>query len=524
MNNMSNNSDDDNGGIDSNEIDIDNDDTIINDNDDTIINDNDDNNDDDDDDDVMALPVMSDLEFIAGEVVADTIVTRTAPITITNTTTNNNSSSSNQNNDNNNDDDSDSDNNDNNDNKIEVSSSSSSSSDDDDDDDDDDDEELSMVIKKAAKSLEFMVTEDEDDVNINGPPRTKNEIVDDNDHHNDSSISSSINMNTISKLEKIGVVLYNIANENTIVVQSDTTYNPLNEGSILCNVNGIIMGKINEIFGPINTPFYVIRRVSDKATSNNDSGSSSSDSINNDSSNNDSSNNDSNNTSSNSSSSSSSSGSSSSSTLADFAIGTSVYCAIEYSSFVTAVTMNYKKGSDASNIYDEELPEEDQEYSDDEKETLAKQLKNKAKKSLKRPKAAGIPNANPHHAQGTAVMQPNVQYMQYPHPQHYPAPMYGMIDTSQLNNQYNQAQYMQYPHAQQFPMQYMQYAPPYGYNMQFPQYGQQPYPQASIPLPLPLPQQLQPQQLQPQQLQPQSSSVPSSQMPWIGFHNPNQNK
>jgi H/ACA ribonucleoprotein complex non-core subunit NAF1 len=39
-----------------------------------------------------------------------------------------------------------------------------------------------------------------------------------------------------------------------------------------------------------------------------------------------------------------------------------------------------KKGCDASNIYDEEVPERDQEYSDDEKEKEAK----KARKKLKR--------------------------------------------------------------------------------------------------------------------------------------------
>ena len=42
-----------------------------------------------------------------------------------------------------------------------------------------------------------------------------------------------------------------------------------------------------------------------------------------------------------------------------------------------------KKGCDASNIYDEEVPERDQEYSDDEKEKEAKKAKKKLKKRLR---------------------------------------------------------------------------------------------------------------------------------------------
>ena len=42
-----------------------------------------------------------------------------------------------------------------------------------------------------------------------------------------------------------------------------------------------------------------------------------------------------------------------------------------------------KKGCDASNVYDEEVPEQDQEYSDDEKEKMAKKA-HKQKMKLKR--------------------------------------------------------------------------------------------------------------------------------------------
>ena len=47
--------------------------------------------------------------------------------------------------------------------------------------------------------------------------------------------------------------------EHTLVVQATHTDSPLNEGSLLFFSDGSVIGKISEIFGPITTPFYIVR-------------------------------------------------------------------------------------------------------------------------------------------------------------------------------------------------------------------------------------------------------------------------
>jgi H/ACA ribonucleoprotein complex non-core subunit NAF1 len=57
-----------------------------------------------------------------------------------------------------------------------------------------------------------------------------------------------------------------------------------------------------------------------------------------------------------------------------------------------------KKGCDASNIYDEEIPEKDQEFSDDEKEREFKAAKKKNKKKNKNLEEGEIDDSTIPHA------------------------------------------------------------------------------------------------------------------------------
>lgn len=47
--------------------------------------------------------------------------------------------------------------------------------------------------------------------------------------------------------------------EKTLVVQASYTESPLNEGSLLFFKEKVVIGKVCEIFGPITTPFYVVK-------------------------------------------------------------------------------------------------------------------------------------------------------------------------------------------------------------------------------------------------------------------------
>lgn len=58
----------------------------------------------------------------------------------------------------------------------------------------------------------------------------------------------------------VGDVLYRIDHEQTVVIQaSASSSQALGEGSVLCNGEGLIVGVVHEVFGPVTTPFYIVR-------------------------------------------------------------------------------------------------------------------------------------------------------------------------------------------------------------------------------------------------------------------------
>ena len=157
----------------------------------------------------------------------------------------------------------------------------------DDDESDSEDEEAKKNRKKLIAEMAMMTDEEADNL-PSGPPRTKNEVVDEpiivppikrvtlpaeDDTNNEFAPGSTIANKT--SLALIGEVLYHIPHENTIVVQAYHTANPLNEKSLLCNRDGLVLGYIHEVFGPITTPFYIVRykgRHSNTSSTSNNKG------------------------------------------------------------------------------------------------------------------------------------------------------------------------------------------------------------------------------------------------------------
>ena len=134
--------------------------------------------------------------------------------------------------------------------KAEESSSSSSDS------SDSEDENIATKkgYKKAAKLISMYTEEEGDDV-PSGPLKTKNEV----DEVVEPINPDLLTIEDTSALICIGEVKYRIDHECVVVIQADFTTSPLNEGSILCNIDGKVLGKIQEIFGPITTPYYTVR-------------------------------------------------------------------------------------------------------------------------------------------------------------------------------------------------------------------------------------------------------------------------
>jgi hypothetical protein len=121
--------------------------------------------------------------------------------------------------------------------------SSDSSSDDYDDDD-------------IAARADEMIDDEEEDNSGGGsgaPLRTKHEVVED-----DIPLEPIIE-DIPENISLIGEIISCIPDENTIVIQSIVTNEPLDEGSVLCLRDKTPLGKISEIFGPLTQPFYIVK-------------------------------------------------------------------------------------------------------------------------------------------------------------------------------------------------------------------------------------------------------------------------
>lgn len=141
------------------------------------------------------------------------------------------------------------------------------------------------------------------------------------------------------KIEILGLVEATV--ESTVVVKAKTSgdYQVLESGSVLCLADRTVVGVVSETLGRVEQPLYTIRFTNDAAIE--EAG------------------------------------------LAQS--GTSVYYVVPHSTFVFTQPLKGLKGSDASNFHDEEVGDDEMEFSDDEKEAEHKrQLKLKRQGRLGR--------------------------------------------------------------------------------------------------------------------------------------------
>ncbi|KAJ3203800.1 hypothetical protein HDU82_006300, partial [Entophlyctis luteolus] len=135
-------------------------------------------------------------------------------------------------------------------------------------------------------------------------------------------------------LREIGTVFALV--ENMLVVESlPSSTIALDADTIVCTHDRKVIGKIFETFGPVIQPMYSIRYSSD---------------------------------------------------VIDVSVGTGdiVFFVEEMAKYVFAAQLRALKGSDASNLYDEEVGEEELEFSDDEQEAEYRRSKKMRKSSEKR--------------------------------------------------------------------------------------------------------------------------------------------
>lgn len=220
------------------------------------------------------------------------------------------------------------------------SESSSDSSSDDDDDSDNEGYELLGVEETARMLLEAEGGSDDE----GGPSgsgktgsaaqlRTKNELADEEAPIPRPDVTITPDM----KLEELGAIEHIVDTIALVTAVTPGEYQVLDSGSVLCTADRVVVGAVAETIGKVTTPMYTVRFSSVAEIAE-----------------------------------------------LGLAVGTTLYYTPAHATFVFTEPLKNIKGSDASNLYDEEAGDEEMEFSDDEKEAEHKRtLKQKKKDKWK---------------------------------------------------------------------------------------------------------------------------------------------
>lgn len=217
--------------------------------------------------------------------------------------------------------------------EFEVDASPIASSSEDSSEDSDDDYEMLDPIEQAQRLMqEDGGSDDEGSKKVakNNPLRTLNEQPDEIVEIPDITVSEDI------KIEELGSVETIVGNIVLIKAKTSGEYQVLEAGSLLCLDNRTVLGVVAETLGRVQQPFYSLRFT--KASDISESGVSE---------------------------------------------NTKIFYVPLHSTYVFTQALKINKGSDASNIHDEEVGDDELEFSDDEAEADSKR-KSKMQKQARR--------------------------------------------------------------------------------------------------------------------------------------------
>ncbi|AEO60920.1 hypothetical protein MYCTH_2310659 [Thermothelomyces thermophilus ATCC 42464] len=218
------------------------------------------------------------------------------------------------------------------------SSSDSSSSDSDSDDDSEDGEGYPLLgIEETARLL--MAADGDGDADGDGSGkskgagaalRTKNEMPEEVLPKPDVTITPEM------KIERLGNIEFIV--ETTVVIKSQTPgeVQVLDTGSVLCREDRTVIGALAEVLGNVRSPMYTVGfRTLDEIKE------------------------------------------------LELATGMPIYYSVQHANYVFTQPLKEAKGTDASNLHDEELPPEEMEFSDDEKEAEYKRAQKQKRRGAK---------------------------------------------------------------------------------------------------------------------------------------------
>lgn len=211
--------------------------------------------------------------------------------------------------------------------------SSSDDSDGDTSDDSDSDSEGGYEMLDAATAAKILMAGDGDDgddkkpLNGDHQPRTTNEQKEVVVPKPDVVVTEGMKITLLGTVER--------TLQSTVLIKAATSgsYQVLESGSVLCNASRTVIGAVAETLGRVQEPMYSVNFTNAAEIEQ-----------------------------------------------AGLSFGTEVYYVDEHSSFVFTQPLKAFKGTDASNIHDEEVGEEEMEFSDDEAEAEFKRMKKLAKR------------------------------------------------------------------------------------------------------------------------------------------------
>ncbi|EME81019.1 uncharacterized protein MYCFIDRAFT_89729 [Pseudocercospora fijiensis CIRAD86] len=220
---------------------------------------------------------------------------------------------------------------------AESSSDSDTSSDSSDDSDSGSDDGYEMLDPATAAKILMSGDGDEDGDNKGGgksggdhQPRTANEVKEEIVPKPDLTITPE------TKLTFLGVVDKTVENMALIKGATPGEYQVLESGSVLCNEQRQVIGAVADTFGRVQEPLYSVAFTNQKEIEE-----------------------------------------------LGLEYGAKVFYVDSHSTFVFTQPLKNLKGTDASNIHDEEVNEDEMEFSDDEKEAEYKRQKKLAKRGGK---------------------------------------------------------------------------------------------------------------------------------------------
>lgn len=189
---------------------------------------------------------------------------------------------------------------------------------------------ISYSEDENAEGVDELAEDDDEADAGTGPIVSKNEVTE-----VAPTLPKDYQVPENAPLEYVGVITSLV--EQSIIIRASTSgeFRVLKEKSVLCLEDRQVLGPLFEVFGRLQAPSYRVKYNTDEE-------------------------------------------------LEPFKEkkGSKVYYVVAESQFVYTDSIKNLKGTDASNCHDEELPEEEQEYSDDEQELAAKQAKLRKKKKL----------------------------------------------------------------------------------------------------------------------------------------------